>query len=377
MKAKLFFPILLSAFLLFTNIGCKKEGLDAGGAAGAGAGAGAGKANLTIETVNGPNKEDCGGFLWQVIFKLNDASAKGGWVVQQVTYDQNVIKCPSTPYINKKITYWEAWRVTAGAKGDSERLSGKFDFDDQYSSPNFPDTKGNTTITGEVKFFEGLELPAGFKRGNKATYAGDLPATTDKPAFWDNTSTVDHNLSYVWNCCVNPGIGALSHTATEIKPVHYIPADTSKLDNTGKLIFRIPGWVHSYNMTSQQLITIARQVQYSTTPGALHNSLVNYEKVFAGTTDYVDQLSKVYLMLRVMYQLPEEMNGTNARTFGGWIHPGVGNASVYNMSWPLAVTQSPSGLQVSVSNYTGFIGRGYNAAAELDYFNTNFQRRNL
>ena len=372
MKRKLFLSAIVGFFLLFCTTSCKKEGLEAGGGAIA-----AGKANLTIETVTGPTKEDCGGFLWQVKFNLNDASAKGGWIVQEITYDQNVIKCPNTPYINKKITYWEAWRVTAGTKGDSERLAGKFNFDDQYSSPNFPDTKGNTTLTGVVKFFEGLELPAGFKKGNKNTYAGDLPSTTDKPDFWNATNSADHNLSYVWNCCTNPGIGALSHTATEPKPAIYIPADLNKLDITGKLIILIPGWVYNNSGTSQQLITIARQVQNTTSPAGLHNSLVNYEKVFAGTSDYVDQMSKVYLLLRAMYQLPQEMNSSNAKTFGGWIHPGIGNNTGYNMSWPVSVTQSPSGSQVSISTYTGFIGRGYNAAGELDYFNISFPKRNL
>ena len=369
MKRKLFLSAFAGFFLLFATISCKKDGLEV---------AAAGKANLTIETVTGPDKEPCGGFLWRVKFNCNEASAKGGWIVQKITYDQVVIKCPDIPYINKKITYWEAWRVTAGAKGDSERLSGKFNFDDQYSSPNFPGTKGNTTLTGEVKFFEGLELPASFTRGNRATYAGDLPATRDKPAFWDNTNSAGHDLSFIWNCCNPANIPILTHTPTQPKQEQHVIPDTSRLDYTGKLIYRIPAWTTGYYATSsQQLVNIGRQVQNSTNPASLHNSLVNYERLFAGTGEYVEQMSKVYLMLRVMYQLPQEMNGSNAKTFGGWIHPSVGTGATYDMSWPVVATQSPSGLQVSVINYTGFIGRGYNAAGELDYFNIIFPKRNL
>lgn len=374
MKKTFLFSVLTAAFLLFSTVGCKKEGLDNGGAPAAGGN----KPNLTIETVSGPDKEDCGGFKWRVKFTLNNASAKGGWIIQKITYDQVVIKCPDAPFINKKITYWEAWRVSPGAKGDSERLAGKYTYDDQFSSPNYPDTRGTTTITGNVKFFEGLELPANFKRGNDSTYAGGLPATTGKPDFWTEDNTAAHNLTYGWNCCDAAGIHLLTTTPSQPRVVENVIPDTSRLDYTGKLIYRVRTWDYvTIPTTSQDLVNIARQVQNTTTPATLHNALVNYENVFAGTSDYVAQMSKVYLMLRVMYQLPQEMNSSNARTFGGWIHPNIGTGNSYNMSWPVSATQSPSGWQVGVANYMGFIGRGYNAAAELDYFNNNFPKRNL
>lgn len=370
MKKSFLFKIITAVALLFSIASCEKDA-----PAPVPGGGGGGNANLTIETVSGPDKEPCGGFNWRVKFNLNEASAKGGWIVQKITYDQNVIKCPSTELINKKITYWEAWEVDAGAKGDKERLAGKFNFDDQYSSPNFPDTKGSTFITGEVKFFEGQALPASFKKGNKDTYAGDLPATTEEPAFWNASSTANHNLSHIWNCCDPGGISILTTTPSQPKPIVVITGDSNKLDYTGKLIFRLRGW--DYGVTSTELVNTARQVQQTSTPSSLRNSLVNYEKAFAGTTEYVTQMSKVYLVLRMMYILPQAMNSNNAKTFGGWIHPSIANGSNYNMSWPIAVTQSPSGIVVNIDKYKGFIGRGYNAAAELDYFNANFDKRNL
>ena len=214
MKKTFLFTILTAALFLFTSIGCKKTDLndvpvinDGGGGP-----ANGGKPNLTIETVSGPTPEPCGGFKWQVKFNLNNPSPKGGWIVQKITYEQLVIKCPNTEFINKKITYYEAWRVAPGASGDSERLAGKFTYDDQYSQPNFPNTKGSTTITGQVQFFEGLELPASFKKNNKDTYAGGLPATTDKPDFWNTNNSADHNLSFSWNCCDGTGITVLVTT---------------------------------------------------------------------------------------------------------------------------------------------------------------------
>src|SRR5256885_885384 len=108
MKKTFLFSVLIAAFLVFSTVGCKKDGMDAGPAAGP-AGGGGGKPNLTITTVSGPEKEDCGGFKWQVIFTLNNPSPKGGWIVQEIEYDQVVIQCPDAEIINKKVHYWEAW----------------------------------------------------------------------------------------------------------------------------------------------------------------------------------------------------------------------------------------------------------------------------
>lgn len=375
MKKSLFVKLFTAAILFFATIGCKKEGLENVPAPGGGGG---NNSNLTIVTVAGPKKDPCGGFMWQVKFELNKPSAKGGWIVQKITYDQLVIKCPNTEFINKKVTYYEAWRVAPGTSGDSERLAGKFNFDDQYSSPNYPDTKGKTTITGQVKFFEDLQLPASFKKNNAETYAGGLPATKDKPDFWTDENTASHNLSYTWNCCDPADVPVLITTPNTEKPVQVIPADTSRLDYTGKLIAKLPSWIYGYTPTAvNQLVNISRQVQQSTSPAALHNSLVNYEHVFANSSQYDEYMSKAYLMLRMMYQLPQEIEKSNAKSFGGWTHPSIGDGSIYNMAWPVFVTQSPSGWQVNVSGFTGFIGRGYNAAAELNYFNASFPKRNL
>ncbi|MEP7238479.1 MAG: hypothetical protein ABI685_11460, partial [Ferruginibacter sp.] len=123
-------------------------------------------------------------------------------------------------------------------------------------------------------------------------------------------------------------------------------------------------------------LNTARQVQNTTTPSSLRNSLLIYENACRGTTEYVENMSKAYLLLRVLYQLPQEMSSNNAKTFGGWIHPSTGKSN-FNMAWPVSVNQTPSGITINVENYQGFLGRGYDAAAELDYFNSNFPKRNL
>lgn len=375
MKKSFLFSVITAIFLLFSTVGCKKEGLDAVPAVGAGVG----KPNLTITTVNGPKKDPCGGFKWQVIFTLNNPSAKGGWIVQEIEFDQLVIQCPNTEIINRKVHYWEAWQVAAGTSGDVDRLAGKYNYDDQFSSPNFPDTRGHTTITGKVQFFEGLILPANFIKNNPAAFAGGLPATTVAPAFWNTDNAADHNLSIVWNCCDGKTDGAMTHTPDDaVVPEHLLPGDIATLDPSGRLIAMLPTWNYSsYPTTSIQLVNVAKQLQMSTTPATLHNTLVNYEKTFANASDYVEQMAKVYLLLRVMYQLPQGTNSSNAKVFGGFIHPSIGSGTAFNMAWPITATQSSQGWQVSFSGYTGYMTRGYDAAAELDYFNANFQRRNL
>ena len=170
----------------------------------------------------------------------------------------------------------------------------------------------------------------------------------------------------------------MTHTPDDVVNDHALPGDIATLDPSGRLIAALPTWTfNSYPITSAQLVNVAKQLQMTTTPATLHNSLVNYEKTFAHASDYIEQMSKVYLVLRVMYQLPQEINSSNAKVFGGWIHPSVGNNSGFNMSWPVSATQSPSGLQVSIQGYLGYMTRAYDAAAELDYFNSNFPKRNL
>ena len=63
--------------------------------------------------------------------------------------------------------------------------------------------------------------------------------------------------------------------------------------------------------------------------------------------------------------------------YGGWIHPNVGSSTSYNLSWPVAATANPTGLQLNVAGYTGYIGRTYDAAGEMDYFTSHFSRRSL
>src|SRR4051812_32196187 len=105
MKKSILQNVLAAIVVMFTLASCEKEGLNQGPAGGGGGigGGTAGGANLTIATVSGPDKEPCGGFKWRVKFTLNAKSKMGGWIVQKITYDQVVIKCPNTEFINKKI----------------------------------------------------------------------------------------------------------------------------------------------------------------------------------------------------------------------------------------------------------------------------------
>jgi hypothetical protein len=204
MKKTFLFTLITATFLLFSSAGCKKEGFEIPVT---------NKPNLTIENVAGPDIEECGGFKWDVKFNLNEASKAGGWIIQKITYKRNVINCPNVPFLNDDITYWEAWRVAAGAKGDSDRLAGAFNYDDRYSSPNFPNTKGNTTVTGEVRFFEGINLPAGFVKNNNKTYAGGLPATTDKEPHANPSRPQQHRCSSSHLTC--PAYHPRAHPATQ------------------------------------------------------------------------------------------------------------------------------------------------------------------
>lgn len=340
----------------------------------------AAKAPIKIETVRGPEKKDCGGFQWDVKFTLDKPSAKGGWIVQQITWDPKILNCDGSLKEGPAKVYWEAWEIGAGKDADAERLAGTYDYDDRYSSPSHPKTKGKLTISGELMFFEGLALPAAFKKNNADTYAGGLPATAEKPAFWNNKDMVAHNLSTAWHCCDDSTkFNSLTTTPNGGRKVNTYTPDLSKLDAYGKMIYSIPAWTMGYdNSMSNQLYNISRQL--STVPyNSLRNSMANYARLFARSDEEIDAMSKVYLLLRVLYQLPVAAERSQVKVFGGFIHPSIENMNApFNMSYPVASTGNYYENPISVNGeYRGFLGRGYDAVGEFDYFNEIFARRSF
>lgn len=337
------------------------------------------KPSLSIETVKGPKKDDCGAFEWRVQFKLKNADDKKGWVVQKITFKKDIKNCDNSKNTDETLTFWEAWEVLVPRNTDSLWYLGNGTYDDMYRSPGHPDTKGEKDVKGEVKFFADQKLPDTFKKNNSDTYAGGLPSTKEKPAFWDNSDALKHDLNTTWICCDKTQTSTVTTTPEVKTPVKGKVPDRTQLDPIGRLIDEaIPAWTGGYDAPrSQQLRSVASEL--TTIPTAqLRESIGIYYRVFAGTEEEVDALSKVYLLLRVLYNLPVNADRSMVKVYGGWIHPSIDNPGItgFNLSWPVTATGiGPSAKILVTGVFGGYLGRAYDAVGELDYFNANFPRR--
>jgi len=162
--------------------------------------------NPRITTLyGGPVDTGCGGVQWLVEFELPNAPQADGWIIQQVTRSYDIRKPDGSIAIanlqGAKQTFWEAWPVKKGETKTANRYDATdegFTYDDAFDQPRRPGTRGVMKVVGLVKFFEGA-LPATFIKQNPETRAQDLPSTTKRPDFWDETGTI-HNLTVTWDC---------------------------------------------------------------------------------------------------------------------------------------------------------------------------------
>jgi hypothetical protein len=82
--------------------------------------------------------------------------------------------------------------------------------------------------------------------------------------------------------------------------------------------------------------------------------------------------SGLYVVLRLLFDLPDEVPLDDAKVFGGWLHPSIGQ-DPYDLSWPVHV--DVEGRSFSVDDFRGYRGRGYDALGEHDYFAEHFPLR--
>jgi len=146
------------------------------------------------------------------------------------------------------------------------------------------------------------------------------------------------------------------------------------------LIEAWPGHSTVYSKNNwDQLISLAKIVQRCD-PESVQNVFSSYQK------SYADDLmvepfndSKLYLLMRVTFELPERVDFPDARVQGGgW----VSNATEYNkdgtvnLAWPISWNNGNPKL---ISGFIGIQGMSnrYDAAAEYRGLYEAFPRRNL
>ena len=122
-------------------------------------------------------------------------------------------------------------------------------------------------------------------------------------------------------------------------------------------------------------IEVARQVQ-QTDPATVERALSRFVKEAAHAQAYSDESeSKVFLLLRVVFELPSSAPEEQRRSFKGWINwPEADEGGRVNLSWPIVWEEGGSRLE---ARYEGSEGRPYAADLEYRYFQENYPYRNL
>ncbi|GEM_PF-3344643 len=83
--------------------------------------------------------------------------------------------------------------------------------------------------------------------------------------------------------------------------------------------------------------------------------------------------SGLYIFLRVVFDLPTHQPRDDAKIFGGWLHPSIAKESQdFDLSWP--VHAEDEGV-MTVDEFAGYFGKGYDAIGEYEWFKCNFPMR--
>lgn len=325
--------------------------------------------NTEIATADhgGPFSIDCGGFDWKVKFTLDTITPNGGYFIQEVNlnfvYDS---LCPDY-YENLQLTFYEAWRVNPGQRVTIYRQADQADFDDQYFSPAYENSRGSVRAFGVLKYFDSITLPATMIANNPNTFAGDLPSDTLQPFFWNQVAGIPHNASSNWDCCGRDTSRAIFVPAPNVqKPKKLI--DWKDKDFFAKVKGLKP-WVSEefkpsdfemYQEVGKELSKFNKE------------QLLNYYKSFEKWVDEdTEELSKLFILSRVIFDVPEAYSVSQSKSYGGWLRPLPKN-NMYNLLWPV---ESKKGSLVLEIEFNGYIGASYDAAGEINYFAERFDRR--
>jgi hypothetical protein len=163
---------------------------------------------LSGTVVTGPTVGNCGGTTFVLQWSLSqNAGPQGGFVIQAVTFDWEVLDCTGTRVPNpdprtSPLTYFEAWRVAPNSQTLSPIAT------DTFFWPDAPPWAGGCTdgavrITAEARYHDDVPaLPAGMIANNPATFAGILQSSRSDPALAEPASNaIDHRLAFHWVCC--------------------------------------------------------------------------------------------------------------------------------------------------------------------------------
>lgn len=170
-------------------------------------------------------------------------------------------------------------------------------------------------------------------------------------------------------------------------PCNNPPPASKQIENTtttGKtaidnyqVLDRAPAWTELSGDPDEarRLVDACRQIAKSDTQ-QIRSMLVDFcdEKngKDAGGMN-VDQMSKVYVLNRILFAIPATVEAQDIRYFGSWVLPDDVADSGNNLIWP--VTPLANGSFEIVGEFKGYFGAAYTPIREFDYLYEHFGRR--
>lgn len=150
---------------------------------------------------------------------------------------------------------------------------------------------------------------------------------------------------------------------------------TANAEKAAIIIDGIPSWVDgTYEKAEvEALVTAARELQKLRVQD-VRAAVASRSRPGEGDRG-LESSGKVYVLLRVFFDVPESMEFAEAKVFGGWRFPGAGDTGrPFPARWPVTVTE---GRVVSVDRFRGYAGAPYAGGAEFDFFSAKWGKREL
>jgi hypothetical protein len=331
-----------------------------------------------MTTTYGPTVGSCGAVVWGVSFQLSAPAASKGYIIQKITFSRSVTPCTpaNAATTTTSQTYYEAWAVDSGATTATPIWpQGNDGFNTGSASPG---TKGSCCITGEVKFFPGVTLPPSWIFNNPNTLADSLASDTLAPPFWNNSGATPHTMCVTWDCCNGKDTTTVTTNPLVLTPVVCTPVQVNQLKSipmTVRMIQMIPSWTIDYSASDQEAFRAQIKVlkQYSETEiaEAVHWIETNYDS--RCVEEYTDHMTRIFLMMRALYDVPEQVPRNLARNYGCWVREGARDSKdQFDLQWPL---RNVNGELTVVGKFAGSNCLHYNASGELRYISSYFPRR--
>lgn len=133
-----------------------------------------------------------------------------------------------------------------------------------------------------------------------------------------------------------------------------------------------PDYATNYPKTSWEALVSAAVVMQRGDPQLVESALCDYQRIHDNGARNDD--SKLLLLMRVAFDLPETRPLEHGVWFGGWRDLSGSDNMKTNAAWPISWN---SGKPILVVGFTLFEGQRYDAGAEFRYFVRKYPARNL